>query len=89
MTQVTHKETPKAKRPYARKMKVYIVTDMHGNERLVRAYTAADVLRHVTPQFVITPATHDDIISLMASGVMVETVGLPEAVPAEAAGLTD
>jgi hypothetical protein len=56
----------------------------------VRAYTVADVLRHVTPQFVIAPATHDDIISLMASGVMVETVGLPEAIPAdEPAGLTD
>jgi hypothetical protein len=44
--------------------------DAEGNERLVRAYTSADVLRHVTPQFVIAPASHDDIISLMASGVM-------------------
>ena len=77
------------KRTYTRVMKAWTVMDAEGNERLVRAYTAADVLRHATPQFVITPATHDDIISLMASGVMVETVGLPEAVPAEAAGLTD
>lgn len=78
------------KRTYTRVMKAWTVMDAEGNERLVRAYTVADVLRHVTPQFVIAPATHDDIISLMASGVMVETVGLPEAVPAdEPAGLTD
>jgi hypothetical protein len=78
------------KRPYVRTLKSWTVMDAEGNERLVRAYTAADVLRHVTPQFVIAPATHDDIITLMASGVMVETVGLPEAVPAdEPAGLTD
>ena len=77
------------KRTYTRTMKVWTVMDAEGNERLVRAYTAADVLRHVTPQFVIAPASHDDIISLMAAGVMVETVGLPEAVPAEAVGLTD
>jgi hypothetical protein len=78
------------KRPYVRTLKAWTVMDAEGNKRLVRAYTAADVLRHVTPQFVIAPATHDDIITLMASGVMVETVGLPEAVPAdEPAGLTD
>ena len=78
------------KRPYVRTLKSWTVMDAEGNERLVRAYTAADVLRHVTPQFVIAPATHDDIITLMASGVMVETVGLPEAIPAdEPAGLTD
>ena len=82
------------KRTYPRVMKAWTVMDAEGNERLVRAYTAADVLRHVTPQFVITPATHDDIISLMASGVMVETVGgcIPEAIPAhhpDAPGLTD
>lgn len=78
------------KRPYVRALKAWTVMDAEGNGRLVRAYTAADVLRHVTPQFVIAPATHDDIITLMASGVMVETVGLPEATPAdEPAGLTD
>ena len=77
------------KRQYVRAMKVWTVMDADGNERLVRAYTSADVLRHVTPQFVVTPATHDDIISLMAAGVSVETVGLPEAVSAEEpAGLT-
>ena len=81
----------KQKRPYTRKMKVFIVTDMHANERLVRAYTSADALRHVTPKFLVTPANQDDIISLMAAGTPVETVGIPEQeLPAgEAAGLSD
>jgi len=67
------------------------VTDMHANERLVRAYTSADALRHVTPTFLVTPADQDDIISLMAAGTPVETVGIPEQeLPAgEAAGLSD
>ena len=82
---------PAAKRPYTRKMKVYIVTDRDGNERLVRAYTAADALRHVTPTFSVAPASQDDIISLMAVGVAVETAGIKEQeLPAdEAAGLSD
>jgi hypothetical protein len=84
----------KQKRPYTRKMKVFIVTDMHANERLVRAYTSADALRHVTPTFLVTPADQDDIISLMAAGTPVETVGPPTILPAiifadEPAGLTD
>ena len=84
-------ETPKAKRPYTRKMKVYIVTDRDGNERLVRAYTSADALRHVTPTFNVVQADQDDIISLMAAGVAVETAGVSEQeLPAgEAAGLSD
>ena len=82
---------PAAKRPYTRKMKVFVVTDRDGNERLVRAYTSADALRHVTPTFNVTPADQDDIISLMASGVAVETAGIQEQeLPAgEAAGLSD
>ena len=82
---------PGAKRPYTRKLKVYIVTDMHGNERLVRAYTSADALRHVTPTFHVAQADQDDIISLMAAGVAVETAGIQEQeLPAdEAAGLSD
>ena len=82
---------PAAKRPYTRKMKVYIVTDRDGNERLVRAYTSADALRHVTPTFHVAQADQDDIISLMAAGVAVETAGVPEQeLPAdEAAGLSD
>jgi hypothetical protein len=81
----------KQKRPYTRKMKVFVVTDMHANERLVRAYTSADALRHVTPTFLVTPADQDDIIGLMAAGTPVETAGIPEQeLPAgEAAGLSD
>ena len=76
------------KRTRTRKMKVWIVMDKDGNERLVRAYTAADVLRHVTPQFVITPADQDDIISLMAADVAVETAVFQDNTP-EPAGLSD
>ena len=82
-------DTPKAKRPYTRKMKVWTVMDAAGNERLVRAYTSADVLRHVTPQFVIAPADQDDIISLMAAGVAVETVGVANEDDGLPAGLSD
>ena len=84
-------ESPKAKRPYTRKMKVYIATDRYGDERLVRAYTSADALRHVTPTFTVTLADQDDIILLMAAGVAVETAGVAEQeLPAdEAAGLSD
>ena len=77
------------KRQYVRKMKVWTVTDEDDNVRLFRARTSAEIVSHITPLFLIEPASHDDIISLMAAGVPVETVGLPEAVPAEAAGLTD
>lgn len=79
---------PAVKRQYTRKMKVWTVTDKDGNERLVRAYTSADVLRHVTPQFVICPADQDDIIYLMAAGVAVETAGVQDEAP-EPAGLSD
>ena len=89
MTQEMTQE--KQKRPYTRKLKVYIVTDRDGNERLVRAYTSADALRHVTPTFHVAQASQDDIIMLMASGAAVETAGIPEQeLPAdEAAGLSD
>ena len=82
---------PAAKRPYTRKLKVFVVMGSDGNERLVRAYTAADALRHVTPTFSVAPASQDDIISLMAVGVAVETAGIKEQeLPAsEAAGLSD
>jgi hypothetical protein len=87
----TPKETPKAKRPYTRKMKVFVVTDQNDNERLVRAYTAGQAVAHVTPTLFVKQADQDDIISLMASGVAVETAGTPEQeLPAdEAAGLSD
>ena len=82
---------PAAKRPYTRKLKVYIVTDRDGNEHLVRAYTVGQAVAHVTPTFTVTLADQDDIISLMASGVAVETAGIKEQeLPAdEAAGLSD
>ena len=76
------------KRAYKRPLKAYIVTS-EDEERIVRAHTPAEALKHCTPTFSVRAATHDDIIELMAAGVAVETVGLPEAVPAEAAGLTD
>ena len=69
---------PATKRQYTRKLKVYIVEDTHGNKRLVRAYTSADALRHVSPTFSVMPADWDDIVSLMASGVAVETAGLSD-----------
>ena len=82
---------PGAKRPYTRKMKVYIVTDRDGNERLVRAYTVGQAVAHVTPTFNVTLADQDDIILLMASGVAVETAGVQEQElrADEAAGLSD
>ena len=91
MTQETPKETPKTRRPYTRKMKVWTVTDEDDNVRLFRARTSAEIVSHITPLFVIEPATPDDIISLMASGVAVETAGVQEQeLPAdEAAGLSD
>ena len=79
------------KRKYARKIKVFVVTDKYGNDRLIRAYKVADVLSHVTPSFAVALASQDDIISLMAAGVEVETAGIHEQeLPAgEAAGLSD
>lgn len=79
---------PAAKRPYTRKMKVYIVTDRDGNERLVRAYTVGQAVAHVTPTFNVVQADQDDIISLMAAGVAVETAGIQDETP-EPAGLSD
>ena len=81
----------KQKRPYTRKLKVFVVMGSDGTERLVRAYTTADALRHVTPTFHVAQASQDDIISLMAAGVAVETAGIQEQeLPAdEAAGLSD
>ena len=76
------------KRQYVRTLKAYVVTS-EDEERIVRAHTPAEALKHCTPTFSVRAATHDDIIELMAAGVAVETVGLPEAVPAEAPGLTD
>lgn len=89
MSEVLTPATPAPKRQYTRKLKVYIVTDSGGTERLVRAYTPADALRHVTPTFHVVPAEQDDIIALMAAGVTVETAGNNTVTAAEAPGLTD
>ena len=78
------------KRAYTRTLKTYVVSQEDGDDRLVRAYTPAGALGHCMPQLQVRLASHDDIIELMAAGTPVETVGLPEAVPAdEPAGLTD
>ena len=78
------------KRAYVRTLKTYVVSQTGEEDRLVRAYTPAGALGHCMPQLQVRPASHDDIIELMAAGCPVETVGLPEAVPAdEPAGLTD
>jgi hypothetical protein len=78
------------KRAYTRTLKTYVVSQEDGDDRLVRAYTPAGALKHCMPELKVHLASHDDIIELMAGGCPVETVGLPEAVPAdEPAGLTD
>jgi hypothetical protein len=78
------------KRAYVRTLKTYVVSQTGEEDRLVRAFTPAEALRHCMPTLEVRPASHDDIIELMAGGCPVETVGLPEAVPAEEGpGLTD
>jgi hypothetical protein len=89
MSEALNPATPAPKRQYTRKLKVYIVTDSSGTERLVRAYTPADALRHVTPTFHVVPAEQDDIIALMASGATVETAGATTITAPAAPGLTD
>ena len=81
------------KRQYVRPLRAYIVTS-EDEERIVRAHTPAEALKHCTPTFSVRAASHDDIIWLMAAGVAVETVGgcESEAIPAhhpDAPGLTD
>ena len=70
------------KRAYKRPLRAYVVTS-EDEDRIVRAHTPAEALKHCTPTFSVRAATHDDIIELMAAGVPVETVGLPEAVQAD------
>ena len=90
-TPITALFYPSKKRPYTRKLKVFVVMGSDGNERLVRAYTAADALRHVTPTFHVAQAEHVHPITLMASGGAEETAGSKaQELPAdEAAGLSD
>ena len=79
------------KRPYVRTLKAYVISQTGEEDRLVRAFTPAEALRHCMPTLEVRPASHDDIIELMAGGCPVETVGIPEQeLPAgEAAGLSD
>lgn len=79
------------KRPYVRTLKTYVISQTGEEDRLVRAFTPAEALRHCMPTLEVRPASHDDIIELMAGGCPVETVGIPEQeLPAgEAAGLSD
>lgn len=87
--------TEKPKRPYVRTLKTYVVMGSDGNERLVRAYTSLEAIKHCTPTFGVHLATQDDIIALMSGGVPVETaqwtpdVAAADASNAENAGLTD
>ena len=78
------------KRQYVRPLRAYVVTS-EDEDRIVRAHTPAEALKHCTPTFNVRAATHDDIIELMAAGVAVETAGVQEQeLPAdEAAGLSD
>jgi hypothetical protein len=76
------------KRAYVRTLKTYVVSQTGEEDRLVRAYTPAGALGHCMPQLQVRPASHDDIIELMAGGCPVETVGVIS-VSAENAGLTD
>jgi hypothetical protein len=79
------------KRPYVRTLKTYVISQTGEEDRLVRAFTPAEALRHCMPTLEVRPASHDDIIELMAGGCPVETAGIPEQeLPAgEAAGLSD
>ena len=77
------------KRAYTRTRKTYVVSQTGGEDRLVRAYTPAHAVRHCMPQLQVRPASHDDIIELMAGGCPVETVGVVELPADEPAGLTD
>jgi hypothetical protein len=84
-------ETQKPKRPYTRALKTYVVSDNDGNERLVRAYSSLEAIKHCMPVLGVGLAKQDDIIALMSAGVTVETARwTPDVAAADAdAGLTD
>jgi predicted metal-dependent HD superfamily phosphohydrolase len=87
--------TEKPKRPYVRALKTYVVSNSDGDERLVRAYSSLEAIKHCMPVLGVHLATQDDIIALMSGGVPVETaqwtpdVAAADASNAENAGLTD
>ena len=88
-------DTPKAKRQYTRAIKVYVVSHPDHMDRLVRAISAAEAIRHASSGYEAKVATQDDIIELMASGAPVEaTVAVSVRGPESAddglpAGLSD
>ena len=45
------------------------------NDRLVRATSQAQAIRHVASSFTVRVATQDDIADLVAEGAKVETAG--------------
>ncbi len=63
----------KQKRPYTRTIKVYVVSHPDRMDRLVRAISAAEAIRHASSGYEAKVATQNDIIELMASGTPVET----------------
>lgn len=56
--------------------RIYRVDDGR-NDRLVRAASQAQAVRHVASGFVVRVATQDDIAELVASGVRVEDPNAP------------
>jgi len=77
-----------AKRTRTRTIKVYVVSHPDHMDRLVRADSAAEAIRHASHGYEANLATQDDIISLMAADVAVETAGFQDNTP-EPAGLSD
>lgn len=53
---------------------IYRIDDGHG-DRLVRAASQAQAIRHVASGFAVRVATQDDIVNLVAEGTKVETAG--------------
>ncbi len=54
--------------------RIYRVDDGH-KDRLVRAPSQAQAIRHVASSFAVRVATQDDIAQLVGDGVKVETAG--------------
>lgn len=54
--------------------RIYRIDDGHQN-RLVRAPSQAQAIRHVASRFAARVATQDDIANLVSEGVKVETAG--------------
>jgi hypothetical protein len=83
------------KRAYTRTLKTYVVSQTGEEDRLVRAYSSLEAIKHCMPVLGVHLATQDDIIALMSGGVPVETaqwtpdVAAADASNAENAGLTD